>query len=227
MEYFLYLIQHFNIVGICGDYNGGVQFINSCNESALFKQENIKIGIIEVDLEKPENWNSDILSFKNQYNIRERNYCILRKPTVNWIRNANEMLQAAIDHKRILFASRAVDSHFNAQRKKNIPIEKLKWDIKAPKASKGAMMIDLIDHQKSIVELTKAECANIEVIANPQGSQSFNLPQNLRRQKGPHRARKDSYSALVLGNWFAKVYFDAENAAPEKIAESTFVPFAI
>ena len=54
---FLYLIQHFNIVGICGDYNGGVQFINSCNESALFKQENIKIGIIEVDLEKPENWN--------------------------------------------------------------------------------------------------------------------------------------------------------------------------
>jgi len=227
MQYFLYLIQHFNIVGICGDYNGGVQFINSCNESALFKQENIKIGVIEVDLEKPENWNSDILSFKTQYNIRERNYCILRKPTVNWIRNANEMLQAAIDHKRILFASRAVDSHFDSQRKKNMPIEKLKWDIKAPKASKGAMMIDLIDHQKSIVELTKAECANIEVIANPQGSQSFNIPKNLRRQKGPHRARKDSYSALVLGNWFAKVYFDAENATPEKRADTTFVPFAI
>ena len=88
-------------------------------------------------------------------------------------------------------------------------------------------MIDLIDHQKSIVELTKAECANIEVIANPQGSQSFNLPQNLRRQKGPQRARKDSYSALVLGNWFAKVYFDSENASPEKKAQSTFIPFAI
>ena len=56
MQYFLYLIQHFNIVGICGDYNGGVQFINSCNESAIFKNENIKIGVIDVDLEKPENW---------------------------------------------------------------------------------------------------------------------------------------------------------------------------
>jgi hypothetical protein len=227
MQYFLYLIEHFNIVGMCGDYNGGVQFINSCNESALFKDQKIKIGVIDVDLDKPENWHSDILSFKNQYNIREKNYCILRKPTSNWIRNANEMLQAAIDHKRILFAARAVDSHFDEQRKKNIPIDKLKWDIKAPSASKGAMMIDLIDHQKSIVELTKAECANIEVIANPQGSQSFNLPQNLKRQKGPHRARKDSYSALVLGNWFAKVYFDAENASPEKSAESTFVPFTI
>ncbi len=227
MEYFLYLIQHFNIIGICGDYNGGVQFINSCNESALFKDNKIKIGVIEVDLEKPENWHSDILNFKNQYNLKDRKYCILRKPTSNWIRNANEMLQAAIDHKRILFASRAVDAHFDAQRKKNIPIDRLKWDVKAPKASKGAMMIDLIDHQKYVVELTKSECANIEVVANPQGSQSFNLPQNLRRQKGPNRARKDSYSALVLGNWFAKVFFDAENASVEKKPQGTFIPFAI
>ena len=227
MEYFLYLIKHFNIVGICGDYNGGVQFINSCNESALFKNTNINIGVIDVDLEKPENWHTDILSFKNQYNLSERKYCILRKPTSNWIRNANEMLQAAIDHKRILFASRAVDAHFDEQRKKKIPIDNLKWDVKAPKASKGAMMIDFIDHQKYVVELTKSECANIEVIANPQGSQSFNLPQNLRRQKGPNRARKDSYSSLVLGNWFAKVFFDAENASVEQKPQGTFIPFAI
>ena len=227
MQYFLYLIQHFNIVGICGDYNGGVQFINSCNESAIFKNENIKIGVIDVDLEKPENWHSDIMSFKSQYNVKSKNYCILRKPTANWNRNANEMLQAAIDHKRILFASRAVDAHFDEQRKKNIPIDKIKWDMKMLGSSKGALMIDFIDHQKSIVELTKSECANIEVVANPQGSQSFNLPQNLRRQKGPNRARKDSYSALVLGNWFAKVFFDSENATAERKVDNTFVPFAI
>ena len=227
MEYFLYLIKYFNIVGICGDYNGGVQFINSCNESAIFKNEKIKIGVIDVDLEKPENWHSDIMSFKSQYNVKSKNYCILRKPTANWNRNANEMLQAAIDHKRILFASRAVDTHFDEQRKKNIPIDKIKWDMKMLGSSKGALMIDFIDHQKSIVELTKSECANIEVIANPQGSQSFNLPQNLRRQKGPNRARKDSYSALVLGNWFAKVFFDSENATAERKVENTFVPFAI
>ena len=48
-----------------------------------------------------------------------------------------------------------------------------------------------------------------------------------RRQKGPNRARKDSYSSLVLGNWFAKVFFDAENATQQKRPEATFVPFAI
>ena len=199
MRYFLYLIQSFNVVGICGDYNGGVQFINSCNESELFKKAGVDIGVIEVELEKPDQWHSDVLSFKNQYNQKERKYCILRKPTSNWIRNGNEMLQAAIDHKRILFGSRAVDEHFDQQRKMNVPVDEIKWDHRITAASKGAKMIDLIDHQKSIIELTKSECANIEVATNPQGSQSFNLPQNLRRQKGPNRARKDSYSALILG----------------------------
>ena len=227
MRYFLYLIEHFNIIGMCGDYNGGVQFINSCNESQLFKNAQVNIGVLDIDLEKSENWHSDIIKFKNEYNLREKKYCILRKPTANCIRNANEMLQAAIDHKRVLFASRAIDAHFDEQRKKNLPVEELKWDMKMNASSKGAKMIDLIDHQKSIVEMTKGECANIEVLTNPQGSQSFNLPQNLKRQKGPHRARKDSYSALVLGNWFAKVFFDAEEATPEKQVESTFIPFTI
>ena len=227
MKYFLYLITHFNIVGICGDYNGGVQFINACNESQMFKDANVNIGVIEIDIEKPENYHTDIMEFKNQYNVKTKKYCILRKPTVNWIRNANEMLQAAIDHKRILFGSRAIDSHFDEQRKKNLPVEQLKWDNKITAASKAAKMIDFVDHQKSIIELTKAECANIEVTTNPQGSQSFNLPQNLKRQTGPNRARKDSYSALLLGNWFAKVYFDAKHAKANKKPSSSFIPFTI
>jgi hypothetical protein len=28
--YFYYLLNHFNIVSIVGDYNGGVQFMNAC-----------------------------------------------------------------------------------------------------------------------------------------------------------------------------------------------------
>jgi hypothetical protein len=227
MRYFLYLVTHFNIIGICGDYNGGVQFINACNESQMFKTENVNIGVIEIDIEKPESYHADILDFKNQYNVKSKKYCILRKPTVNWIRNANEMLQGAIDHKRILFGSRAVDSHFDDQRKKNLPIDTLKWDMKITSSSKGAKMIDFIDHQKSIIELTKTECANIEVTTNPQGSQSFNLPQNIKRQTGPNRARKDSYSALLLGNWFAKIYFDSKHAKASKPPSSSFIPFTI
>jgi len=227
MNYFLYLLNHFNIVGICGDYNGGVQFINSCNESEIFKKANIRINTIEVDFDKPELYHEELIQFKNQYNQKERRYCILRKPSASWIRTANEMLQASIDHRRILFGARAVDEHFDDQRKKNIPVDSLKWDLKLSKTSQAAAMIDFIDHQKTLVELTKAECANIEVTANPQGSQSFNLPQNLKRQKGPNRTRKDSYSALVLGNWFVKILFDSGNVQEEKKEFNTFIPFAI
>lgn len=227
MRYFLYLIQYFNIVGICGDYNGGVQFIASCNESELFKKAGIHIHCLEVDLDKPEVYHDDLLELKNQYDITSRKYCILRKPSSNWIRIGNEMLQASIDHKRILFASRAVDDDFIEQRKKNIPIEHLKYDLGLQKQGPEGMKIDFIDHQKTIIELTKSECANIEVVANPQGSQSFQLPQNLKRQTGPNRARKDSYSALVLGNWFNKILFDMGKVEKEKPVSATFIPFTI
>lgn len=227
MRYFLYLIQSFNIVGMCGDYNGGVQFINSCNESELFKKAGVNIGCIEIDIDNPETYHDDLLEMKKQYDISSRKYCILRKPSSSWIRIGNEQLQAAIDHRRILFAARAVDDDFLEQRKKSVPIEEIKWDLGVQKSSPESLKIDFIDHQKTIIELTKSECANIEVVSNPQGSQSFQLPQNLKRQTGPNRARKDSYSALVLGNWFNKVYFDMGVVKAEKPPTSTFVPFII
>lgn len=226
MFYLLYLLKNFNVVGMCGDYNGGVQFINSCNESEIFKKQGIKINTIEVDLDKPEQYHQDLVSFKSQYNVSEKRYCILRKPSSQWIRTANEMLQASIDHRRILFGARAVDEHFDEQRKKSIPIQDLRWDLGLSKISDAAAMLEFIDHQKTIIELTKAECANIEVVVNPQGSQSFQLPQNLKRQKGPNRARKDSYSALVLGNWFVKILYDAGSVQEEKREFNTFMPFS-
>lgn len=228
MRYFLYLLQSFNIVGICGDYNGGVQFIASCNESEMFKKAGIQIQCIEeVSLDNPEEYHDELLIMKEKYDISSRKYCFLRKPSSNWIRIGNEQLQAAIDHRRILFAARAVEDDFTEQRKKNVPIEQLKYDLGLQKQSPESMKIDFIDHQKTIIELTKSECANIEVVSNPQGSQSFQLPQNLKRQTGPNRARKDSYSALVLGNWFNKILFDMGRVEAAKPPTSTFVPFAI
>ena len=54
IQYFHYLINNFNIVSMVGDYNGGVQFINSCNESKLFKESNINIQKLVQDYDKPE-----------------------------------------------------------------------------------------------------------------------------------------------------------------------------
>ena len=84
-------------------------------------------------------------------------------------------------------------------------------------------MIDFVENQKDMIELTKNECALIQVSTTPQGTQTFDLPQNLKRQTGPDKARKDSYSALVLGNWMIKTYYDM-TTAQEKPVESTFVP---
>ena len=69
-------------------------------------------------------------------------------------------------------------------------------------------MIEFIEHQKDMLDLTKSECALIQVSTSVGGTQSFDLPPNLKRQKGADRPRKDSYSALVLGNWGMNIYYD-------------------
>jgi len=228
IQYFYYLLTHFNIVGIVGDYNGGVQFINAANESALFKDNNIKIKYIEVDLAKPENYESELQELKKQYNVDSKTYCILRKPTSQWIRQANELLQSNLDHRRIWFGARATGENYNKQVRKKIPISKLKFINNVgyeDKESDGAKMIDFVEHQEDMINVTKNQCALIQITTSPQGTQTFNLPQELKRQTGPDKARKDSYSALVLGNWMVKVYYDMMDSRPPASHAATFIPF--
>ena len=130
ISYFHYLIKNFNIVAMVGDYNGGVQFINAVNESQLFKSENIKIKTIDGDFDKMDSYKDELRTAKMQYNKSSYQYLILRKPTSDWIRRANELLQANFDHKRIWFGSRAVDESYNKQRAKKIPINKLNKDTR-------------------------------------------------------------------------------------------------
>ena len=89
-----------------------------------------------------------------------------------------------------------------------------------------AKMIDFIEHQTDIIDLTKVECALIQITTTSQGTQTFDLPPNLKRQSGRDKARKDSYSALVLGNWMVKTYFDMMNFKQETV-QSTFTPMFI
>ena len=87
-------------------------------------------------------------------------------------------------------------------------------------------MIEFIEHQSDMLELTKVECALIQITTTAQGTQTFDLPPNLKRQSGPDKARKDSYSALVLGNWMVKVYFDMLRIKPNEV-QATFTPVFI
>jgi len=227
INYFHYLITNFNIVFMVGDYNGGVQFINAVNESHLFKSKKIKIEMLEQGFDKAEDYSSDLISAKRQYNKEDHCYCILRKPTSDWIRKSNELLQSNIDHKKIWFAARATDASYLSQKKKKIPIKNLKFirgldqDEKNPEAK----MIDLVEHLSDNINSTKGQCALIQVYTSPQGHQTFDLPPELRKGTGPNKARKDSYSAIVLGNWGVKIYNDIMGASKESI--QTFEPMFI
>jgi hypothetical protein len=228
IKYLAYLLTHFNIVAIVGDYNGGVQFINSCNESDIFKKINIKLGVIEANLDKAQDYEKDLRKIKHQYNQSEKNIVFLRKPTSPWIRVANESLQAAFDHKRIFFAGAAMNDDYNIQRKARVPIKDLKFLRNDPneKSGAGARMIDFVEHQKDMMDLIKVQCALIQITTSLQGTQSFDLPPNLRKQKGADKARKDSYSALVLGNWAMNVFYDMESDDVGNM-QTTFTPMFI
>lgn len=228
IKYMAYVVTHFNIAAVVGDYNGGVQFINSCNESDIFKRKNLNLGVIEADLDKSKDYNKNIRRLRNQYNKSDKKFVFLRKPTSAWIRLANESLQSAFDHKRIFFAGAAMNDDYNNQRKSRVPIDQLKFirnDINE-KAPKGARMIDFVEHQRDMMDLIKVQCAMVQITTSSQGTQSFDLPPNLRKQTGADKARKDSYSALVLGNWMMNVFYDMES---DDISDqqNTFTPMFI
>ena len=219
------MFTHFNIVAMCGDYNGGLQFINAANESELFKNNKIEIKTYEADFDTPETYQDELRKARNAYNKSTNKICYLRIPTSNWIRYANELLQSNFDHRKILFAAEAVDNDFTAQKSKTIPIKNLKF-IRDQEDSQSAeaKMVDFVDHQADMIELVKAQCSLIMPTTTANGHQSFDLPPELKKQSGAEKTRKDSYSCLVLGNWMTKVYFDMMDVKVEKTT-STFVPF--
>ena len=227
INYFYYLITSFNIVMIVGDYNGGVQFINAVNESKMFKDKKIKIKLLEQAFDKAEDYKKDLTQTKRVYDPKSYNYCILRKPTSDWIRKANELLQSNIDHKKIWFGARATDDAYLEQKSKKIPIKKLKFirGLDQEETNPGAKMIDLVEHLSENINSTKGQCALVQVYTSPQGHQTFDLPPELRKSTGPNKVRKDSYSAIVLGNWGCKIYMDMMSV--ESVAKSTFTPMFI
>jgi hypothetical protein len=226
IEYFHYLLTHFNIVAIVGDYNGGVQFLNSCNESEVFKKAGIKLECFDADFDNPSDYQAALRDARNQYNETTKRIVHLRKPSSFWIRYANELLQASFDHKRIWFAGMALDDDFTRQTSAVIPIEEIKFSRQDDEKELVAKQIDFVEHLKDMVDMIKVQCALIQVSTSANGTQNFDLPPNLKKQRNADKARKDSYSALVLGNWMMNVYYDMM-ASPVDNVQTTFTPMFI
>ena len=229
INYFHYLLGHFNIVSIVGDYGGGVQFLQAANASEQFNKSNIEIKEIVADFDNTEHYQEMLRGARSQYNTDDRRICVLRRASSDWIRKANESLQSNFDHKRAWFGTRPLEDNYLLQINKKIPIDDLIFlpnQKEVLKSTGSAKMIDFVDHQYDMVNYTKNQCALIQVTSSPQGTQTFGLPPSLRRQTGPNKARKDSYSALVLGNWMIKTYYDMMNVEAE-IVEGTFTPIMV
>ena len=215
IKYLHYLMTNFNIVLLIID-NAGYQFIDSANESELFRSANIDLKFFEFNSDKTGNdYQQMLLKAKSQYNVKEQMICFKQLFSSIFLREANEYLQASIDHKRIWFASRtaACGSFFDKISAQAVPLKLM------PYQDKG----DLIEFQDDIVYQTKKQCALVEVKTTAKGIQTFDLPQHLKRSTSANRARKDNYTTLMLGNWAIKAYNDLKNTKQEQI-NYTFTP---
>ena len=196
--------------------NAGYQFIDSANESELFQSSRIEIKFFDFNSDKNGvEYQKMLLTAKRQYNRKENVICFKQLFSTTFLREANEHLQASIDHKRIWFASRtaACGSFFDKVSSQAVPLKMMPYENKG----------DLIEFQDDIVHQSKKQCALVEVKTTAKGSQTFDLPQHLKRSSAVNRARKDNYTTLMLGNWAIKCYNDLKNTKVEQV-NHTFTP---
>jgi hypothetical protein len=208
MLYFLYLVQHFNLVWIVTDASQGDEgeFINFCNESQMFKDAHVQFSDIQADFKK-EQFSELPPQIKRSYS-KSIGRIVQKQPMGSvFQRAANEYLQAAFDHKQIYFAAKIAANSAAAGRAMNMDISM----IQRHEEFKDTSISDFISQQDNLVDVIKSQCATIQVKTTDLGTLSFGLPQNLRRTTGSNRARKDLYSALVLGCWAIKLYLESRN----------------
>ena len=217
INYLSYILNNFNIILIVID-SAGYQFIDSANESEPFIKNKIKLSFFDFNTEKEGiEYDKELKSARRGYNREEGRICIKQIFSTNFIRKANEQLQADIDHKRVWFGSRvtADGAIFNRISTQKVPI----------KMTGHENILELIEFQDDFVYQTKKQCALVEVKTTSKGTQSFDLPQHLRRSTSPNKARKDNYTTLMLANWGVKRYYDMIETRVE--ADQTFSPILI
>ena len=218
IRYLFYLINSFDIEMIIID-NAGYQFIDSANESDLFTKAGKEIKFFEFDSDKEGNDYFDQIKKAKRFYSKEKNViCFKQVFTSGFIRKANEHLQACVDHKKIWFASKitANDLLFNKTINQHINLSMTGADT----------LLDLIETQDDFIYQTKQQCALVEVRSTPRGTQTFDLPQHLKRSKSAGRARKDNYTTLMLSNWALKSYYDMKHLKSDDSTD-TFAPFMV
>ena len=221
IKYFFYLLKYFNNVAIILDGTGGGRgFVEACNESVTFKEANLELKFWDADFDNTAEPIKVLKEAKKTYNLNTKTIVYLQQFNTESIRRMNENLQAKIDRKGIFFASRIccpqMEDTYNNTWKLNLGI------FEAGERSIDAQMIDFLESQDEMIQLTKDECALIEVKTTPLGALTFDLPDTLRKSNSPNKTRKDSYSALLMAVHMMKIWYDMEDFKDDTV---TFTPF--
>jgi terminase large subunit-like protein len=221
-NYLTYLLTNFNIVYVIIDHAGS-WFIDDINSSTIFQHNKLELRTFEADFDNPI-YIDGLRNSKRSFNPEMRKICHVQYFDVEWITKANERLSASFDHRSIRFASHPIGGDFDKMVKMDIPIDHLIYDIESKSLKESAKKVDFIEHQGEMIHLVKAETALIEVSASDTGKLRFTLPSNIKRDNSPTRARRDSYTALLLGSWAVKCWFDM---ADEQVQKNVVIPFFI
>lgn len=225
LKYFYYLIHAFNIVLIVLD-NADAKFVESVNSSSLFEKNKIKFGGIEYDGElKNEEFTKMLKEVRNKYNLSGKQICFKHIFNTDSIRRINEQLQTWINTSKIIFGSKITASDdYEHVVKEEIPYPYDEKDL--AEEGKAKFVYDLIDDQDDWPFQVKKQCSLIEISTSALGKLTFDLPQMLKRDKSPKRARKDNYTALLLGVEGAQAYFNLMKQ-PTKEPPKSFTPIMI
>jgi hypothetical protein len=221
VKYFSYIMTHFNVHMIICDNAGSDIFIDTCNQSDYFK--NNKINIKTIDFNSDAEGDDYAMQLKNarvQYNLSEHKIAFSQVFSSSFIRKGNEYLQACIDYKKVLFASRTCSNEAFFNETIGIPLPK---DLIFNAEKSEWTPLDFLENQDDYIYQTKKQCAIVECSATSRGMMNFDLPQHLRRSSSANRARKDNYSAFMLANCAVHCYNEIMSVEINNTTE-TFTP---
>ena len=220
-NYFYYLLKSFNPIFVFYDKTGGGHtFIEACNNMSLFKDNKMELKELSVDFDKGDDYVGALREAKREYSKESRRICYGQIFNTGSIGRMNDNLATSIDRKRLYFASRLSGQEDSFKRAKEIVPDHIFENEK----DKEAARLDFIDDIDDTIAMTKNETALVEVTVSPLGARQFNLPQHLKRSDSPNRVRKDSYSALLMACWGAKVWYDMQE---HKEKPKSFAPIMI
>jgi hypothetical protein len=207
IQYLYYILKSFNVVYIAIDASQGdeVEFLNAAIQSKLFKDAKLNLCDIDADF-KGYDFKGVPTQIKRSYSLEEGRIIHKQPFSSEWQRFANEHMQGVFDRQDMRFAAKICPNSSAASRAAGFDMSFIRDNTDFVDMSP----LQFAEVQDRLIDMTKRECCMIKPSLTDMGRMRFQLPQHSRRQEGPTRDRKDSYSALLLGIYATKVYLESQ-----------------